>query len=103
MAELVPVARLSQLQQTMRQTVEVNGKLIALFWHHERVYAIDGVCPHMGGPLSEGALEEDTVRCPWHAWRFRLDTGVWADAPQAGTRIGTYTTKIDGDQIFLEV
>ena len=103
MAELVPVASLSQLQQAIRQTVEVKGKLVALFWHNERVYAIDDACPHMGGPLSNGDLANGIVRCPWHGWQFRLETGVWADAPNTGTKLNTYATKIDGDQIFLEV
>ena len=32
-------------------------------------------CPHAGGNLSAGRLEQSTVSCPWHHWVFDLDKG----------------------------
>ena len=50
----------------------------------ERPYfAIDDVCPHMGASLSGGYVEDGIVTCPWHAWRFRLTDGTWADNPRS--------------------
>jgi phenylpropionate dioxygenase-like ring-hydroxylating dioxygenase large terminal subunit len=37
--------------------------------------AFSSVCPHMGGPLEQGQIENDEVTCPWHRYRFSLSTG----------------------------
>jgi nitrite reductase/ring-hydroxylating ferredoxin subunit/uncharacterized membrane protein len=45
------------------------------------VCAISNTCNHLGGPLSDGAREGDTVICPWHGSRFELCGGVPKDGP----------------------
>ena len=37
-------------------------------------YAIDGLCPHQGGPLGTGALCGAVLTCPWHGWQFDVTT-----------------------------
>jgi nitrite reductase (NADH) small subunit len=39
------------------------------------ISVLDGVCPHEGGPLGEGSIEEGRVVCPWHGYAFDLRTG----------------------------
>ena len=49
---------------------------------HSRVWALDAVCYHMGGPLIEGDIEEllgsAHVVCPWHRYRISIETGEGA-------------------------
>src|SRR5512142_2673584 len=45
------------------------------------VVAIDALCSHYHGPLAEGLIVDDTVRCPWHHACFSLRTGEAVRAP----------------------
>ena len=40
-----------------------------------RYAALDNRCPHQGGPLGEGSIENGWLRCPWHGWDFDPLTG----------------------------
>jgi hypothetical protein len=44
---------------------------------------IAAVCPHLGGPLAEGTVEDGCVTCPWHGYRFDLRTGRCVSGPPA--------------------
>ena len=46
-----------------------------------RIHALADTCAHLGGPLSQGKLEEDCVVCPWHGSRFELESGAVANGP----------------------
>ena len=41
-----------------------------------KIFALDNECPHEGGPLGEGVLEDGKVVCPWHGYAFDLNTGA---------------------------
>lgn len=48
---------------------------VAVFNVAGEFYAIENNCPHQGGPLSEGWLEDELVTCPWHGWCFDVRSG----------------------------
>jgi nitrite reductase (NADH) small subunit/3-phenylpropionate/trans-cinnamate dioxygenase ferredoxin subunit len=81
------------------RTVELDKKLIAVFLHRGQYYAIDDLCPHMGASLSGGAVEDGIVTCPWHAWRFHLGDGTWADYKKI--KIGCYPVRVVDDEIQI--
>ena len=61
--------------------VEADGTAVLLVRQGENLYALAETCAHMGGPLSEGKLEDGCVICPWHGSRFALDDGRVLDGP----------------------
>ncbi len=88
-------------QEGEGKTLSVGGQLIAVFRQGETVRAIDDMCPHMGASLAGGHVEGDIVTCPWHAWRFRLTDGAWADNPRI--KIGCYAVQVVGDVVQLQL
>jgi nitrite reductase (NADH) small subunit len=80
---------------------EGEGKIVP--FGRKSIYAVDDVCPHMGASLGSGHVEGDTVTCPWHAWRFRLSDGVWADYPKGKVKIGCYVVRVEGDDVQIEL
>ena len=101
MAEYRRVCRVGDLAEGEGKTVSVGDKLIAVFFAGGQYLAIDDTCPHMGASLSGGSVEDGVVTCPWHAWRFRLQDGAWADNPRI--KIGCYPVRVEGDDVFIAV
>ena len=101
MAEFRDVCPADELQAGKGLTVEVAGKLIALFGHDGKYFALEDACPHMGASLSKGCLENGIVTCPWHGWRFRLADGAWADNPRMKT--GCYHVRVQDGMIQVKI
>src|SRR3989442_1501943 len=59
----------------------VHGESVMIVRRGEDVWAIGATCSHYGGPLAEGLIVDDTVRCPWHHACFNLRTGEALRAP----------------------
>lgn len=100
MAEFHTVCRVGEVAEGGGKTVAVGDKLIALFRVGGAYHAIDDVCPHMGASLSDGLVENGIVTCPWHAWRFRLADGAWADNPRI--KIGCYAVRVEGGAVQVQ-
>ncbi len=67
-----------------------------------RYYAFEAYCPHQRWPLKWGLVEEGSVTCALHMWRFDLETGEALDPPLAEC-LQTYPVHIEGDVIHVEV
>ncbi|MFC6142812.1 FAD-dependent oxidoreductase [Paraburkholderia silvatlantica] len=66
----------------------------------DEFFAIDAACTHYHGPLAEGLIVGETVRCPWHHACFSLRTGEAVRAPALGP-VGCWATQIRGDQVVV--
>ena len=101
MARFVKVANRSEIAPGAAKKVEIEGVEIALFNIGGNFYAINGICPHQGGPLAEGVVEDTIVTCPWHGWEIDVTTGA-CQTDSAVTQ-KKYDIKVEEDDIFIAV
>ena len=101
MPGFVKMATLDELPPGSAKEVAYEGRIYALFNDAGVIAAIDGVCPHQGGPLAEGRLDGTTVTCPWHGWRFDVRTGKTPLGPKI--RQPVYEVKVEGQDVLVQV
>jgi nitrite reductase/ring-hydroxylating ferredoxin subunit/uncharacterized membrane protein len=73
--------REAELSEGQPRRAEVDGVRVVLVRRHGRVHALGEVCAHLGGPLAEGEVRQDSIACPWHGSRFALEDGRVLDGP----------------------
>lgn len=95
------VASLSEIPPGTAIEVTVSDRVIAVFNVDGALYALDGICPHSGGPLAKGRLAGQIITCPWHGWQFDVTTGRHCLAPRIQT--GCVAVSAEGDDVFVEV
>jgi nitrite reductase (NADH) small subunit len=101
-AQYVRVARLEDLSPGRGTVVTANGIRIALFLDDGgNLYALRNHCPHMGGELGEGELRDGVVACPWHGWRFNVETGKHVATELVSVR--TFPVRVKGDDVYVGV
>jgi len=79
------VAEVDELPEGRVKTVTAGRKSLALTRYAGAYGALDNHCPHQGGPLGEGSIENGLLRCPWHGYDYSPLTGTpppgFTDAP----------------------
>ncbi len=101
MPRFVKMATLDELPPGGTKEVELEGRVYALFNADGVISAIDGICPHQGGPLADGVVEGTTVTCPWHGWQFDVQSGK----TPLGSKIKqvVYEVKVEGQDVLVAV
>ena len=81
------VADIGDLADGRVRPVTVDRHTICLTRCGDEYGALDNRCPHQGGPLGEGSIENGLLRCPWHGYDYDPLTGQpppgFTDAPAA--------------------
>ena len=103
--EWIKVADVADLPEGRVKTVTPRNVSICLSHFEGQWAAMDNKCPHQGGPLGEGSIEEGVdgkcwIRCPWHGWDFDPLTG----APPGGhedTGQRLYPVEVRDEEIYI--
>lgn len=88
-----------ELPEGRVKTVTAGHKGICLTHYKGKISALDNKCPHQGGPLGEGSIENGLLRCPWHGWDFDPCTGKPPGGYDDG--IDTFEVKEENDGIYV--
>src|SRR5579875_17161 len=92
-SEEIPAGQIREFQ--------VNGKAVAIANVGGKVFAINSICLHHGGPLGEGDLEGSVVSCPWHGWQYDVTTGKLVQQPETG--VECYAIELRGEDVYVDV
>ncbi len=94
-------ARQDEIPQGQIREFQVSGKTIAIANVGGKLFAINSICLHHGGPLGEGDLDGTVVTCPWHGWQYDVTTGRLIQQPDAATQC--YAIELRGEDIFVDL
>jgi nitrite reductase/ring-hydroxylating ferredoxin subunit len=97
----VKVGSLAALPPGSVMEAEVGEGTYAICNVGGELSALDGICPHAGGPLGQGNVDGDKVVCPWHEWAYSCRTGV--NDYDENVKLAMFPVKVDGDDILIDV
>lgn len=98
---LMKAAALADLEQNGLAELISGDDRYAVCRVDEQIFAVEGICPHRGGPLAQGALHGKMIVCPWHAWEFDCTTGENDISPNI--RLATYPVTIEDNNVLVEI
>jgi nitrite reductase (NADH) small subunit len=102
--KIAPFEDIPKLGSRVVRTKDSEGKDIEIGvfkLEDDRVFAINNMCPHKGGPLSQGIVYGDKVACPLHSWKISLIDGK-ADEPDVG-ETACFDTRVEDGFVYLEL
>jgi len=97
----VKVARVEDVPPGTVTHVRAGEEEIALANVDGEVYALQGHCLHLQGPLGEGRLEDSVLTCPWHGWQYDVKTGL--NEFDRAIRLRTYEVRVEDGDVEIEV
>jgi nitrite reductase (NADH) small subunit len=97
--------------------VDVGTRQIGIVRWGDRIFAVDNLCMHQGGPVCQGVLSPrltasgpgeltldetaPTLACPWHGWEFDLCTG--RALLDERLRLRTFAARIVAGRVLVDL
>ena len=115
MGEFTELSKIDELKDGTMKEVNVAGRQILLARVRDKYYAVDNLCPHMKGNLSQGKLQGTVVTCPLHGSQFDISNGQvvrWlrgglmskaGRALKLSKNLTVYNVKVEGSGVLVEI
>jgi nitrite reductase (NADH) small subunit len=94
------VGRDEEFSDTIR-LVEIGKLKLAMARLDGEIYAFNGLCPHLAGPMHRAEVQGTIVSCPLHAWRFDLARGGREIHDYRPLR--TYDVKVEAGEVYVRL
>ena len=101
MSESLRIAGIDDVPPGSAIEVTAAGRVFAVYNVEGEIHVLDGICPHAGGPLGQGALEGNVITCPWHGWQFDVTTG--RHCLNVNLCHMHYAARIEGTDVVVDV
>ncbi len=101
MSHWIPVAAVGDCPPGQSLEVVAGECIVALYNVDGEFFALDGICPHQGGPLGQSRLNGCVVTCQWHGWQFDVRDGQHQISPTL--RQPSFPTKISDGQVLVQI
>lgn len=95
MAQTRTGLKVTDFQEGKLVRIDVDSKSIVLGMINSKLYALDSVCSHEGGPLEDGSLEGYNLICPWHQGIFDIRNAKASPETSWVTDLNSYPVIID--------
>ena len=97
----IDTKELLQSEKTFITRAKVHGKRLCLIRHKGKIHALDNRCPHAGGPLDQGKInDKDQILCPFHRFPFDIKTG---QSDSGGYYVNTYEVKSENQTLWVKM
>jgi len=84
-----------------RKVIVSDSEIVIFKTKDNSIFAVNNVCPHRQGKLSEGLVHEHMVTCPLHNWDIDLETGTVPSEENVCTQ--KYETRVEEGVIYLSI
>lgn len=101
MSELHSVTTVDAIEPGTGRIFEIGVRQVAIFHVDGEFFALENTCCHRGGPLGDGPVGDGEVTCPWHGWRFDLETGACLNSP--GDRVRCYEVQVEDGVVRVRI
>ncbi|WP_293333594.1 Rieske (2Fe-2S) protein [Microcoleus sp. CAWBG58] len=97
----VEITALNQIPERDILKVKVEGISLILNRQGANVTCYRNACTHLEYPIDMGKVDNGIITCPFHKYRFELDTGKCLNA--ASDSLESYPVKIEGEIVFVDI
>jgi nitrite reductase/ring-hydroxylating ferredoxin subunit len=109
------VGSVVDLEREGHVVARLAGREVGAILVRGEIKGVRNRCPHHGGPLCLGKVEERltgapggygltgtaVLRCPWHGWEFDPVTGACLDEPSL--RVAVYAAKVEDGRVLIDL
>lgn len=97
----VTAARLDELPEGATRSLEVEERSVLLSRFGDRVTCFENACAHMGMPLDGGPIEAGIITCPFHGFRYSLESGECLTAPEV--QLQPHAVRVVGERVDVRL
>jgi nitrite reductase/ring-hydroxylating ferredoxin subunit len=95
----IRICKLTDVIQGRGVEKRIFARRFAVFRLGNVLYGTESECRHMRASLAKGEVRDGVVTCPWHGWKYDLNTGRCLTQEGFGRR--RYRVEVEGDEVFI--